>query len=180
MSVFLAICVYLYVSQPNRSSLPSTDLPAGRLGRGSVPRICFLRHLHTPLWITVLTMPALSATSNASRLGDAAYFGCHSQKRSLESKQHQPELTKIRYARRGEIWPTEMFFLCVKMRFQKFHQLVVGYFWSLIVNRGVAVGSLTWKRKILLLPPAEEQKKCLHSHSCDGEYQKELWHSGGF
>lgn len=109
-------------------------------------------------------------------------------KRSLESKQHLPELTKIRYGRGSSL--LKCFFFCVKMRFQKFHQLVVRCFWSLIVNRGITVGSLTWKRMLFLSLQRRNKQNvyiltavmCCTASQTDlvepKVYQKELWHSG--
>lgn len=127
----------------------------------------FLPRLHTPLWIIRLTV-LLYQQQVTQQTRDEAYFRCHSQNAALRvnniSQSWQTEDTE------GGSSLTEMCFLCVKMRFQKFHQLIVGFFWSLIVSRGIAVGVCTWKKMFLLFPAAEKLAKCLRSRCCDVSY----------
>lgn len=85
---------------------PSTSFPCylsacgeawKRLGKGSIPRICFTSSSHTSLNYSSQRV-ALSATSNTADRG-WSLFQMSQSKRSPESKQHQPELTNRRYGR---------------------------------------------------------------------------------
>lgn len=138
----------------------------GGLEKAPFPEFVLPR-LHTPLWIIRLTV-LLYQQQVTQQTRDEAYFRCHSQNAALRvnniSQSWQTEDTE------GGSSLTEMCFLCVKMRFQKFHQLIIGFFWSLIVSRGIAVGGCTWKKMFLLFPAAEKLAKCLRSRCCDVSY----------
>ncbi len=181
-----AVFVYLYVLQPT-SSL-SSYLSACREAWKRLHSQNELYVIFTYLFELPFSPCLLYQQQVTPADWGCSLFRMSQSKRSLESKQHQPELTKIRYGR--GIWPAEMFFLCVKMRFQKFHQLVVRCFWSLIVNRGITVGSHTWKRMLSFsLQRRNEQNVYILTavlcHTVSQTdlvepkvYQKELWHSG--